>query len=335
MSTPKAAKSAKKPAVKKPAKKKPEIIRDTITAPYHFTDREKQELGSQLAALITKRGEIEQEKAQVMSQYGSRLKEVAAQIGHASNKITSGVEPREMRVIVEFDTKRGMKKFLTDDKKKTLVRDEPMTPGDWQLPMFKPEEIAQPKPPAPAPQSPAPAPAAAPTKNARPPKSSPAGETSVGDAMDSAAAKSEARKFLLDLDKEDWSPEGLTQAFKKAAKKAGWTPIQISALADRLSEAPAVESMIATLRPHVVEPQLVVVGDLKLPAVYIAFEDGFPADKYRNQFTAAAKKAGWPEAAVEEVDSAALTWQNEIGDEPEAGAKVREYLQQFTYTLIV
>lgn len=240
--------------------KKPEILRETIAADYHFTDAEKQDLGHQLASLITRRGEIEQEKSQVMSQYGSRLKEVGAQVSGLSNKITAGVEIRPTQAIVEYDVKRGMKLFFHENKAKSLIREEPMTPSDFQLPMFRKEEIESPKPPKSVIDSLIDAACKVgtgkdkPDKKGKAAKASPVGETNLGDALDKAAGGKPLPPIPFIANEISTSnAKRFMQEYQRAARAAGWPQAAINTMRDVLRACDDVVAMQATLAPHILE----------------------------------------------------------------------------------
>lgn len=336
----------KKPAAKKkPAPKKkpatpavpetppepPKFVipetREDIQAAYTFTPEEVGTMNHQLRQALTDIETLQAQKKAAVQDFALRIANKTNDTKSLRNKLDAGEETRPMRAAVGFDTARGMKSFYHPETC-AFIREEAMQPADWQLPLLKTDETGKE----------APAPKGAPDqkdgkgktpKPSVPPASSPAGQTNVGNALDAAAANTKAAQFLLDLTKDDWTDKGLMAAFRAAAKKAGWTPPQVSALADRLKETETVEAMIDTLRPFTIAPKTVQVGDITLPALDFEMADGFPADKYRNGFLKAAKAAEWPTPCIEEVDSYALTQQNEVGDEPEAGQAVRKYLAQF------
>lgn len=327
----------KKPAAKKtPAEAPPngeappvEIppTREEIQAVYKFTPAEIDTMNTGLRNGLDAIEELQGQAKAAAQDFKLRIQNKQNETKSLRMKLTHGEETRPMTAAVKFDAKKALKTFL-DPNTGAFVREEPMQPADWQLPMFRPTEDGKEKPAAKGEgdvkdgSGPA-------KKGAKAPKTSPAGETSVGDAMDKAAAEKAAPLIVLDLTKEDWTVQGLTRAFKKAATYAGWTEAQISTLKDRLSECETVEQMMDTLRPHTITPQTVDVNGVKLRALEITLEPGFPADKYRGMFNKAAKAAKWPVPLIEEVDGQLLNIAVDVLDEPEAGEKVSEHLKKY------
>lgn len=257
-------------------KKKAEPIREHIQAEYRFTDQEKQELGKHLAQLLNRREEIDAEKKQSASQYSARLQEVSAQISLASNKLCSGFETRAVLAVVEYDTERGVKQFWTDDepRRRKLVKEDPMTPSDWQLPMFREEEMGtgaapQPEAPAPSPQRAAPVDdtsenpsnandgakhgsKAGRGKGAGSPDPVNPGQNNLGDALVQAFAGADVPKipFILnDMTRSDSSR--FMKEFRRAATKAEWPEAAINLMRDVLRGCDDIAAMKETLRPHI------------------------------------------------------------------------------------
>jgi hypothetical protein len=343
---------AKKPAAKKPAapkaeKPKPEAApadpakpvipdhREDIQAPYHFTPEEIAAMNVGLRTALDDIETLESQAKAAAQDFKLRITNKRNEVKQYRNKLTAGEETRPMKAAVEFLPKKSVKRFL-DPETGVFIREEQMQPADWQLPMFKPEEIQSPKPPATPPPAGAPSGPAGTPKPAKAPKSSPAGETSVGDAMDKAAAKEKAPQFWIDLGAGDWTDKGLTAAYKKAAKGAGWSNAQISALADRLKEASTVEAMIDTLRPFVIseEDRFMYVevpeeGAVRVQRLDVALPDGFPLEKVTGTFRKAAKAAEWSDSALELVVAEAERQARVIGDEPEATETATRHLRNY------
>lgn len=66
---------------------------------------------------------------------------------------------------------------------------------------------------------------------------------------------------------------------------------------------------------------------LDLPIVPIKLDSGYPAAKSRGQFRKAAKKAGWPEAAIDLLDDECAKAAAGVEDDIEAGDRVRQLLK--------
>jgi hypothetical protein len=131
-----------------------------------------------------------------------------------------------------------------------------MSPADWQLPMFRKEEVESRKPEQPAP-TPEPEPEIVEGLTnegdlAEHQNDPTAATTSVGDALTAAAAKVQNNKLLIvDFEAKDWEVPGLQKAFRTAAKKAGWSEAEISTMKTALQGCESVSAMRDTLRPHV------------------------------------------------------------------------------------
>lgn len=166
--------------------------------------------------------------------------------------------------------------------------------------------------------------------------------TPVGAALDAAAVKTKAPQFALDLVRAaagTWTSAELIKQFREAAKKAGWTPPQISALADVLKKADTVAAMIETLRPFVIaeEPtsaemiEIPTHGNMsiRVPRLAIELPDGFPLASTVGVFRSAAQNAQWPLDAIGIAVSEAERQARVIGDEPEATETAVRYLRNF------
>lgn len=333
--------AAKKPAAPKAAKPQPEAApadptkpvipehREDIQAPYHFTAEEIATMNVGLRNALDDIETLESQAKAAAQDFKLRITNKRNEVKQYRNKLTAGEETRPMKAAVEFLPKKSVKRFLNPETG-VFIREEQMQPADWQLPMFKPEEIQSPKPPAtPPPAGAAPqAPAAKPAKSAKP---SPAGETSMSDALNKAAGETKAPQFWIDLSAGDWSEKGLIDATKKAAKKAGWSNPQISALADILKGADGVPAMIATLRPYVIadEEHYIEVSGVKVARLDVALPDGFPLEKVTGTFRKAAKAAEWPDATLDEVVGEAERQARVIGDEPEATETATRHLRNY------
>lgn len=334
----------KKPAAKKPAtpraktKEESEAVagtpkipdhREDIQAPYHFTPAEIETMNHGLRTALDDIETLQSQAKAAAQDFKLRITNKANDAKQLRNKLGAGEETRPMKAAVEFLPKKSVKRYL-DPETGEFIREEPMQPADWQLPMFKPEEIQSPKP--------APTPVPEPPKSGKPPRTSPAGETSVGDALDNAAAKTKAPLFWLDLEATYPAPSNLTGEFKKAAKKAGWTLPQISALMDILKSADGIPAMIETLRPYVIprEDYFVDVPTqggavlVKQQRPDVALPDGFPMEKITGLFRKAAKQAGWSDETMDAAVAEAERQARVIGDEPEATEAGANYLRSFT-----
>ncbi|MDR1884268.1 MAG: hypothetical protein LBR26_16030 [Prevotella sp.] len=99
---------------------------------YHFTDKEKEEMGKQLAFETQSKRNLEDQKKAVTSQYGSQINEKAEVINTLSDKIASGYEYRNIECEVLYHTPAKNKKTLIrQDNGQRLV--ESMTEFDHNL----------------------------------------------------------------------------------------------------------------------------------------------------------------------------------------------------------
>jgi hypothetical protein len=247
---------AKKPAPKAPKKAKAPVVKETIQHTYRFTPEEISAMDGEIRIQLREIDELEAAKKQANSDFKLRIDSHDNTVRRLRAKCDSGEETRSLEAIVQFHKpKQGRKTFIhpqTGEK----IRDEEMSLADTQLPMFKPApdgkgEVVAPKGATDVPQK---ADAKKPAKPAKAPKASAApGKTNVGDAIDKAAALTDAPKLNLDL-ATPCPHDQLTRWFRKAAKDAEWNPAQVSVMIDRLRECDTVEKMKDTLRPHCLTP---------------------------------------------------------------------------------
>jgi len=118
--------------------KKPEqkIHKETIEAPYRFTDPEKLDLGGQLAAVTTQINELEDRKKSVTSDFKAQIDGATGRANSLSGKLTAGFEMRQTECRVEFDAKQGIKTFF-NLKTGEMVKNTEMVSFDYEqsLPM--------------------------------------------------------------------------------------------------------------------------------------------------------------------------------------------------------
>lgn len=247
----------KKTAAKK--KEKPVIVTEQIQAPYVFTPDEIMEMGTQMRGHMTSIDELTAQMKQSAADFKLRIGSHTNSVQQLRNKCDSGQETRPMEAVVKFNhPKKGEKTFIHPETKEE-IRSEPMTPADWQLPMFKPApdgkgEVVAPKG---ATDVLSPGEESA-KKKAGKGKKAPAepgdnaGQTSVGAALNAATILTDAPPFDLYVDEENDHAK-LTRDFRKAAKKVGWKEAQISVLIDAMRQCATIEGMKDVLRPHIVK----------------------------------------------------------------------------------
>lgn len=255
----------KKPPIEE-AIKVPEV-KESIQAPYVFTEGEITAMSTSLRGFLQTVETLTDQKKQSAADFKLRIDGAANSIKQLRLKLDSGQETRALEALVTFDPKAGKKQFH-HPATGAFIREEEMSPFDYQLPMFKPAENGE--VPATPGSTDVPVNKARKSKPAKAPAANEPGTTSVGDVMDNAASKLDAPQIVLDLTKEDWEHVALNRAFKKAAKIAQWTAPQISLMQDRLRECSTVEAMIETLRPHVMAAPVTQTPEATTT------DDGFP-----------------------------------------------------------
>lgn len=228
--------------------------REDTQVPYRFTEAEMITMGTALRQKLNEIDALENQKKAAMTDFRLRIQNAGNEAKLLRNKLDSGEETRPMRVAVDFDSKRGIKRYLHPETGEFLS-EAPMQPADYQLPMFQEQDLKSANPPADSGTQPAPQEQEQPAAESKPAKrtgkGSPIGETNLGDAIGQAAAQQSAAPLILDIDKDDWDRTALVKAYKKAARLAGWTEAQISTLHDVLKECDSTQAIISTLRPYV------------------------------------------------------------------------------------
>jgi len=248
---------AKKPKADKKPPEHPEVLQD-IQAPYKFTPEEQAAMNAELRLRLNEVDELTDQKKASMQDFTLRITNKSNDVKALRNKLDSGEETRAFKAIVEFDVPRSMKRFLHPTTRE-FIREEAMTPADWQLPMFKPaddgSETVAPKGATDVPTGQPAAPAKKSRRKATPegdPNAN-AGLTPVGAVITQTAAATTPPKVTLDLTAE-WTHSGLLKAWREAASKAGWHETQISVISQQLKLIGLPEKMVDTLRPHCVVP---------------------------------------------------------------------------------
>jgi hypothetical protein len=100
---------------------------------YDFTAKETHDLSLTLAAKTKEFQAVEEEKKTVVSQYGSKLKEIKASCNRLSNLVADGYELRDIECEVQYHTPtQGKKTIIRKDSNKTTAV-ETMTEWEWNL----------------------------------------------------------------------------------------------------------------------------------------------------------------------------------------------------------
>ena len=137
--------SKKKPAVKgapRPSKKasKAPIIKETIQAPHVFLPDELNVLNINLRENLDRIETLEGEAKAAAQDFKLRITNHKNNVVMLRKKLSAGEETRAVDAIVTFDAKKREKSYyhpFTD----AFIRHEPMTPADFELPMFKAEQV--------------------------------------------------------------------------------------------------------------------------------------------------------------------------------------------------
>lgn len=255
-----------------------EIHKEIIQAPHKFSSEETEELNVELRRQLSNIGQLEGQKKAAMQDFKLRIQNAENTVELLLVKLESGEEMRRVEAEVIFDPARGMKKFfrpsLSGESVTELgfpmdhhfIREEPMQPADWELPLFKKEEIENPsekreeKNDQVGPDYPTYEDAEGEPTDLQGIGNDAAGATPIGDVLDQAAAATEAPKILIEHFRDgQWQPKALHTEFWIAAGKAGWTEAQRSTISSLLWENAngkeklrSVDEMRKVLAPHVI-----------------------------------------------------------------------------------
>jgi hypothetical protein len=118
----------------KDTKPKEAPIYREVPVKHEFTVEERLELSSEQNQTVIKLYAIDAEKKQVTSDYKAQTDALDAKLQSLSNRISSGYEMRPERCLLKMFPKEGVKRyyFPPDEKKGKVVREEPMSPIDFQ-----------------------------------------------------------------------------------------------------------------------------------------------------------------------------------------------------------
>ncbi len=237
-----------------------EIVRETIQARYTYTPLEAVEVSKKLTASMAELKRIDAEFDSIKAQFKSRKAVCEDAIAKFERFVDDGFEMRPTLAQVLFNTPEPGRKTYYHDRTGEMIREDEMTYEDNHRPLFTNENGGDATAPAQkdsefvvyVPDQPK----SFPDEDGKTVEleTAPPAATNLGDALDAAAAKTDAPQFVLDIDQPDWIKLTLNAAWKKAAKKVGWTEAQVATLKDVLKGCETVEAMIDTLRPHVVVP---------------------------------------------------------------------------------
>lgn len=226
----------------------PEVVRETISAPYTFTEAEQLELGNRLVQSLVAQDQIQRELDSVKQEFKARTEKAALETNVIRRKLGDGYEMRPTLARVIFNSpSQGRKQFVRDDNGE-LIREEAMTLADLERPLFKDwdkevaavfgEDVSIPD-----------------GANVTSRAAEAAGTVNLGDKLGEAAASSEAPKLSIMLDEPGWTAGGLRTEVRVKAKKAKWAETQIQLLLDVIDGCGGdLEKVKDSIRPHVVAP---------------------------------------------------------------------------------
>ncbi len=98
---------------------------------YEFSDKEKQQMGQELALKYKDKAAINDEKQSVMSQFKDRIDRVELNINTLSRNINDGYELRDFECTVEKDFDAHLKHYR-DVRTKKVISSVPLDPSDYQ-----------------------------------------------------------------------------------------------------------------------------------------------------------------------------------------------------------
>lgn len=230
---------------KRAKKKKVTPLSEVILAKHSFTDSELADFGKQTGRLQAEVANLQADMAAVVKDFKSRIEMKETTIQSLGVKLANEYEMRETPVFVVFDTKARTKKYIDRRNKKLIYKEEPMTEADWQLPMFRPDELAKTKKPAEV-------------KAAE--KKAKGGDRKAAPVLaeETREAALAAGKVDLDLDAaitEGLAPDKLILNFTRLAKAAGWAKPVIGKVKEfaKAHEEEGISEIADALRPFCIE----------------------------------------------------------------------------------
>lgn len=252
----------------------PPIVRETIQAPHHFSVQETLKLKDELLAAIRNEVQIEAELASVKAEFKSRTEKATLEKDSILRKLTDGFDMRPTKAVILYHSpEHGRKQYVREDNLE-VIREEPMSAADYQLPMFRTKDGKDATEPETDDDLDGEVEITAETgKNAdkflnthdgegtredlgRIEDVPGAGQTSVGAALDQAAVNTEQPRFhFKDFGLDDWTPGRFMGAAVKAAKKAGWPEAAASTLRAQLFAMNDVAPMKEFMLSHILNEE--------------------------------------------------------------------------------
>lgn len=226
---------------------KPDAKRVNIPTRYTFSDKELIELSKQGVQYARQHEALEKEFSSIKADFKLRLTNLENERDRLDEQIADGFCMRATECLIHFnEPTKGQKTIYIADTME-VVRTEQMSPLDLdrELPLKMPAETL--KEVKVLPDNPD---DILPINGETLHPSEPLG-TSIGDALDSAAAKTDQPQVMIpEFNLPDWGPKTLRNEFKKAAAKAGWPILAVTTLLDQC-KGNDLAAIRATLAPHV------------------------------------------------------------------------------------
>ena len=99
---------------------------------YHFTEKEIQEIASEMAQKIVNLQQAEDDKKAIMSDYKSQIDGIQAGINSSATKMTSGYEMRSTKCQVIANYPKRVWEYIRIDTGE-VVKEKGMTSNDLQM----------------------------------------------------------------------------------------------------------------------------------------------------------------------------------------------------------
>lgn len=235
------AEKAEKASAKKEPKKVWPVQKERILARHDFTLAELAEKGQSIGRIDNEIAIKQRDMKDVVADFKAQIEVKTTTRTALSQQLVNGYEMRETLSHVLYDTKARLKRYVDPHDSKKVYREEPMSESDWQLPMFRPEEVKSPKP--------------KPGANTleKPPGEAP---KPLDPAIDEAAKAFGKVEINLDgLIGDSVLPLKMIKQFGTAAKKAGWDAKITKALKEHAAtrESDGVSAVADVLRPYAVD----------------------------------------------------------------------------------
>lgn len=241
----------------------PNTVREKTQASYKFTNDELAALGIRLSHTRRDYSRIEAELKSIAQDYKGKLSTVELEQDALCRKLDDGFEMRDAAALVTFNDPTSGRKTYRHEGSGEFIKEEAMQYADYQLPMFRTQDGKDATEPEPTPESTILAQHEADFENTHDGEGTKedlgriedvpgAGQTNLGEALNSAAVKTEQPQMVIGgFGLDDWNQKGLTKAFVSSATQAGWSKPAISAMRAQILALDNVAAIKDLLRPFV------------------------------------------------------------------------------------